>query len=270
MSKSESKYKTRFHPCHGNNIVLYDDGTVAYRKSSFAESLVFSAEPLQLGEMFLLEIEKVERGWSGHMRIGLTQFDPKNIHTLDSEPALPNMMKAEFSWVFAMTDSSIIWDSFWDGSHNRSGDSSQRSVKETKLVKKGEYVHTSRGVIPYCVLKPNVDDMIENLLPTDHGSRVGVIYVPQANSDLAEMHFIINGEDQGAFATNIPYKNGPLYAVVDVYGTTKQVRIIQLYNASQTLQSACRDTILQCTKMNAVDSLPLPKQLRNYLLFQNE
>jgi neuralized-like protein 2 len=45
----------------------------------------------------------------------------------------------------------------------------------------------------------------------------------------AEMHFIINGEDQGPCVRNIPYNNGALHAVVDVYGTTKQVRIIQLY-----------------------------------------
>jgi neuralized-like protein 2 len=43
------------------------------------------------------------------------------------------------------------------------------------------------------------------------------------------MHFIINGEDQGACTKEIPYKEKALFAVVDVYGTTKQVRIIQLY-----------------------------------------
>ena len=44
------------------------------------------------------------------------------------------------------------------------------------------------------------------------------------------MHYIINGEDKGAFTRKLPYKEAPLYAVVDVYGTTKQVRIIQLYS----------------------------------------
>lgn len=53
--------------------------------------------------------------------------------------------------------------------------------------------------------------------------------MPQAGSDTAEMHFIINGEDQGVCSKDIPYKAGPLRAVVDVYGTTKQVRIVQLY-----------------------------------------
>lgn len=58
------------------------------------------------------------------------------------------------------------------------------------------------------------------------------MYVPQTGSDMAEMHFIINGEDQGVCGRDIPYKTGPLRAVVDVYGTTKQVRIVQLYGGT--------------------------------------
>jgi neuralized-like protein 2 len=115
MSESTKRDKTRFHPSHGENIVLYDDNTVAYRKASFAKALVFSEEPLQLGEIFLLEIEKDERGWSGHMRIGLTQVDSISIDTaklLDYDVALPNLIKTGSSWVFAMTESSNIWDGF--------------------------------------------------------------------------------------------------------------------------------------------------------------
>lgn len=66
-------------------------------------------------------------------------------------------------------------------------------------------------------------------MPTETGSRIGVMYVPQRGTDLAEMHFIINGVDQGVCGKDIPYKEKPIHAVVDVYGTTKQVRIIQLY-----------------------------------------
>jgi hypothetical protein len=68
----------------------------------------------------------------------------------------------------------------------------------------------------------NSDD---NILPTDIGSRIGIVYI--IRNSKAEMHFIINGEDQGPCGKDIPYQEGPLYAVVDVYGTTKQVRIIQ-------------------------------------------
>jgi len=94
----------------------------------------------------------------------------------------------------------------------------------------GVNVHTSRGVIPYNTLKPNINGSAQCILPTDTGSRIGIMYVPQAGcTDKAEMHFIINGEDQGVCGKDIPYKAGPLRAVVDVYGTTKQVRIVQLY-----------------------------------------
>jgi hypothetical protein len=72
--------------------------------------------------------------------------------------------------------------------------------------------------------------------PTDEGSRVGLIYVPRT-PELADMHFIINGEDQGPCCREIPYGAGPLYAVVDIYGSTKQVRLIQLYQGGLSASS---------------------------------
>lgn len=100
------------------------------------------------------------------------------------------------------------------------------------------------------------------------------------------MHFIINGEDQGPCTKDIPYKDGALHAVVDVYGTTKQVKIIQLYGSKQrkkqivqkqkfinnflflvpTLQNACRDAILTRIQKSSVEKLPLPPSLKEYLL----
>lgn len=62
-------------------------------------------------------------------------------------------------------------------------------------------------------------------LSTDIGARIGVLFVP-TSADRADMHFIINGEDQGPSSVDIPFTEAPLYAVVDVYGTTKRVRIV--------------------------------------------
>lgn len=59
----------------------------------------------------------------------------------------------------------------------------------------------------------------------------GIVYIPVPSvgvRETAELHFIVNGEDQGAFAKDIPFTEGPLYAVIDVYGCTKQVRIVQV------------------------------------------
>lgn len=104
------------------------------------------------------------------------------------------------------------------------------------------------------------------ILPTDTGSRIGLFFIPtKKDPNLAEMHFIINGEDQGACTNNIPYKDGSLHAVVDVYGTTKQVKIIQLYGIT-TLQGACRDVILNRINKTNVSHLPLPESLKEYLL----
>ncbi|XP_033321169.1 neuralized-like protein 2 isoform X2 [Megalopta genalis] len=262
MTEKSRQLLTRFHPTHGENVVLTNDSTVAYRTTSFANSLAFSEKPLQPGEIFLVEIERTQRGWSGHMRLGLTLLDPATVDGSLPKFALPNLVKLSNTWMFAITGRSSMWD-YLDIMRYGEGIPS----REKKLITDGVNVQTSRGVIPMNALRPNT--ISQNILPTDAGSRVGLMYVPQAGSDKAEMHFIINGEDQGVCMKDIPYKAGPMRAVVDLYGTTTQVRIVQLYGVS-TLQSACRDAILQYTKGNAVDSLPLPRVLKDYLLYQSQ
>lgn len=96
------------------------------------------------------------------------------------------------------------------------------------------YIKTPRGIIPRKSLKPVSPDG-SDVLPTDTGSRIGIMYIENSSdANKAEMHFIINGQDQGPCTKDIPYKEGPLHVVVDVYGTTKQVKIIQLYERKLT------------------------------------
>lgn len=81
------------------------------------------------------------------------------------------------------------------------------------------------------------------------GSRIGVIFVPVPHdSDKAQMHFIINGVDHGPCVSDIPYKDTALHAVVDVYGTTKQVKIIQLYESESNGHEH---------EMNTIEHFPL-------------
>lgn len=109
------------------------------------------------------------------------------------------------------------------------------------------YVHTPRGVVPKRLLRPTIQmnsssvDLEEDdnhsssdIVLTDRGSRIGVMLVPtEADKTKGAMHFIINGIDQGPCTTEIPLGRAPLHVVIDVYGSTKRIRIIQLYGSKQ-------------------------------------
>lgn len=58
------------------------------RKASFADAITMSAHPVLPGEIFLVEIEETEPGWTGHMRLGLTQLEPNAQLPLYSLPDL--------------------------------------------------------------------------------------------------------------------------------------------------------------------------------------
>lgn len=295
------EYK-RFHRYHGDYIVLSEDETVAYRTRSFANAVTFSAKPLLPGELFIVEIEENDRGWCGHMRIGLTQSDPNTLSTAIPQFALPDLSVFGTSWIFGISrPHSLVnnidqdeqpqdqngqpqnqneqlqdqnqqpqdqneqpQDQNEQPQDNGNGNSSYFTSCK-RLTYDSKSIKTCRGVIPrYCLISSRA--RAGELYPTDVGSRIGVMFIP-TSENRADMHFIINGEDQGPLSRDIPYRDAPLYAVVDVYGTTKKIRIIQI-SLVPSLQAACREAILQRVPEGMIDLLPLPKLLKHFLLFE--
>lgn len=240
-----------FHPVHGSNVRLDYTGTQATRVESFANGVCFSKQPLQPGEIFLIEIEDKELGWCGHLRVGLTARDPRGFQEVP-EYSIPDLTDLGDSWVFAITrnHNKVIEDSEADlGGERRLGGGEAReddggggergrsnnSKPKTFFTDSHLYIENIR--IPRDKLvgrsRPGryshiLDDLFKTnaLPPTARRSRIGVLYVPKGR-DLADMHIIINGEDMGASAKGIPTTQ-PLYAVVDVFAATKCVRIVQV------------------------------------------
>jgi len=86
------------------------------------------------------------------------------------------------------------------------------------------------------------------------------------NEFFANLHVFVNGIDRGVVESHIPY-DSPLYVVADVYGITKEIRIRQVHEVT-TLQTACKSAIMQNIAQKAVGSLPLPKFLKDFLLYR--
>lgn len=116
----------------------------------------------------------------------------------------------------------------------------------------------------FSLFRPGAEDA-EMRLPSEVGSLVGVFYRPYDDS-FANLHLIVDGVDKGIVETQIPYST-PLYVVADVYGTTKEIRIRQVYEVT-SLQTACKAAIMQNIAQKAVRSLPLPKCLKDFLLYK--
>jgi len=378
---------TRFHSYHGENISLLEDNLVAYRKASFGHAITFSEKPLLPNQIFLLEIERNERGWSGHIRLGLTLLSPYSRSPLP-QFTLPDLTNQGSSWIFIVPnnfdadansfsnddnpngrdnnhntgkikhsdnlksatnckrihvenqncftsnhrDNNILDHSHRRrhhrlSSHHLSACSSTNCQNEellneprasysksfgnlSKLSKDSEYSNLTHIIsrsplaplyssysfnsiskmsqgLPargFCLrtkfkpIKPTFQSSRSShkqliayqckkptaMLPTDVGSQIGIMYM--IKEDKAELHFIFNGEDQGVYAKNIPFTKGPLFAVADIYGTTKQVRIVQLYGVS-SLFDVCRSLILNMLPSKQdIPKLPLPKKIRDLLL----
>uniref|UniRef100_A0A673AJK2 Neuralized E3 ubiquitin protein ligase 2 n=2 Tax=Sphaeramia orbicularis TaxID=375764 RepID=A0A673AJK2_9TELE len=286
-----------FHPIHGTNVRLDHSGTQATRVESFANGVCFSKHPLNPGEIFLIEIEDKELGWCGHLRIGLTARDPRNLDVVP-EYSIPDLTDLGDSWVFAITrnhnkireDSGVQEEEEGLAGGHRLGrglaedeaddeaDRGRRVNTMSKTFFTDTHLYIENVRIPRDKLvgrsRPGrfshiLDDLYKTnaLPPTARRSRIGVLYVPKGQGQ-ADMHIVINGEDMGASARAIPTIQ-PLYAVVDVFAATKCVRIVQVEYGFSSLQTLCRKAIQKhIVHRMAIDWLELPEALKHYCKYE--
>ncbi|KAM9832633.1 neuralized-like protein 2 [Neosynchiropus ocellatus] len=274
-----------FHPIHGTNVQLDHSGTQATRVESFANGVCFSKHPLNPGEIFLIEIEDKELGWCGHLRVGLTARDPISLEAVP-EYSIPDLTDRGDSWVFAITRNHNKVVEEGEGEDREAGghrlgrgeveDGMNNPHPKTFFTDSHLYIESVR--IPRDKLvgrsRPGrfshiLDDLYKTnaLPPTARRSRIGVLYVPKGR-DLADMHIIINGEDMGASAKDIPTIQ-PLFAVVDVFAATKCVRIVQVEYGFSSLQTLCRQAIQKhIVHRMAIDWLDLPEALKHYCKYE--
>ena len=58
--EQEVKQVGKFHHNIGANIVLLEEGTVAYRKKGHDNGIVFTKYPISTGTLFEVKIEKID------------------------------------------------------------------------------------------------------------------------------------------------------------------------------------------------------------------
>ena len=66
--EQDIKQVGKFHRNIGANIVLLEEGTVAYRKKSYSNGIVFTKYPISTGALFEVKIEEIDplhRHWNG-------------------------------------------------------------------------------------------------------------------------------------------------------------------------------------------------------------
>eukprot|EP00794_Sanderia_malayensis_P019083 gene19083-20999_t len=246
-----------FHVSHGSNVILESDRHVARRFRSFANGIAFSHRPLCPGETFLFEIEDQELGWAGHVRCGVTLHNPTKIRALP-QYLLPDFAQPQegkcAAWVFAIKPSEVM--PFGDDFNGCSVDfnNTQININLTSPASSSNLGSFDKQLdINYKLFKAH-----NNILPTDIGSRIG-IHV----SLKGELYFFVNGRRFGPCASDIPIDNDDVFAVVDLYGVTKQIRVVQV--KVPTLEEFCGAVIKRKLTHVEIGSLDLPIKIKERL-----
>ena len=96
----------RFHKtCHGKNIELCEEDTVAKRTESFSHGITFGQTPVAPLQGVMVEIKGSTSSWSGAIRYGFTNHNPDEVDpNLLPQYAIPDLNSKPGYWAKALTE----------------------------------------------------------------------------------------------------------------------------------------------------------------------
>ncbi|WAR14180.1 NEUL4-like protein [Mya arenaria] len=89
----------RFSMCCGKNISLTTNSCTATRSHNFNNGLIFSSDPLKKDEIFEIRVEKINKQWSGGIRIGLTSMAISDTTPVSAIPTSVLELTAKPTWI---------------------------------------------------------------------------------------------------------------------------------------------------------------------------
>ena len=93
-----------FHNVHGAHVQISENGTEAVRKGGFCDSIVFSSNPLRVGERITILITGSSNNWGGGLRFGFTSTDPFRFRNCLPRYACPDLASTSGNWIKALSE----------------------------------------------------------------------------------------------------------------------------------------------------------------------
>ncbi|KAI4587000.1 hypothetical protein MJG53_004787 [Ovis ammon polii x Ovis aries] len=96
----------RFHAqAVGTQVRLDAQRSIACRRATFHDGIVFSQRPVRPGERVALRLLLQERGWLGGLRVGFTRLDPARVPAPSLPPFLcPDLEQQSHTWAAMLPD----------------------------------------------------------------------------------------------------------------------------------------------------------------------
>lgn len=89
----------------GTQVRLDAQRSIACRRATFHDGIVFSQRPVRPGERVALRLLLQERGWWGGLRVGFTRLDPARVPAPSLPPFLcPDLEQQSHTWAAMLPD----------------------------------------------------------------------------------------------------------------------------------------------------------------------